>query len=115
MPSIYILPFFKRKLKLAIKKHKSVKTDFLSELNLFLKAKDKHKWKAEYGLYKIRIPLSSENIGKSGGYRTLVLIGQNDIFFPISLYFKGDKEVLSKKEIKNDLIMAKLEIDELFS
>lgn len=112
MSSFFLLPLFKRQLKKALKKHHSLKRDVLRSLNDFLNDAHKERYTAEKGLYKIRIPISSDNTGKSGGYRTLILLGSSNIFFPIALYFKGDREVLSEQELKTLLISARIEIED---
>jgi len=112
MSHILLLPFFKRKIKKALKKHHSLKKDFYKHAQTFLESKEKNRWKADMGLYKVRVPISSEKIGKSGEYRTLLLFAKEDLFIPVSLYFKGDTEILSRQEIKRDLIQASLELEE---
>jgi len=112
MNQIYFLPLFIRKIKQAKKKHIYIKDDILSSLQEFLDNSDKEKYLAEFGLYKIRIPIKQANIGKSGGYRVLVLFNKKDVYFPVSLYFKGDQGSLEKQEIKRDIIQAYLEIQE---
>ena len=55
-------------------------------------------------LYKIRINSSDLQTGKSGGFRLIVLLVSNkDVLVPITLYFKGDKENISKTELQRHL------------
>ena len=53
-----------------------------------------------HSVYKIRLKSSNLNRGKRNSFRLIILLIEVDnIITPITMYFKGDKENISKKEI----------------
>ena len=102
--NIIILPSFKRQLKFYLKKYSSLKEELILSLENFDKRKAVFLGR---DVYKLRLKTKNLNKGKSNSFRVLVLlIEQDDQLVPISIFFKGDKENLSKKEINDYLEMA---------
>lgn len=62
--------------------------------------------------YKIRLRCSDLKRGKSKSFRLILHILEEDrLMVPISLYFKSNRENLSKKEIMLDLADAVRELE----
>ncbi|WXU00632.1 MAG: hypothetical protein Ctma_1358 [Catillopecten margaritatus gill symbiont] len=55
------------------------------------------------GLYKKRVKNSSNNSGKSGGFRMIVYQIRNDRIVLMSVYSKSQKENISSLELQNIL------------
>lgn len=105
-----ILPHFKKQLKPLIKKYKELKKDVILELEHFNK---KNSVALGQNIYKLRLKSSNTNKGKSGGFRLIIFIHEIDkIIFPITIYFKSDKENISIKEIKYHLSSVLGEIND---
>ena len=91
---------FNNEVKSLTKKYPSLKNDILM---LIMRLKENPAQGTSLGnnIYKVRLAVTSKGRGKSGGARvmTLVKIEENRIvlFF---IYNKGDRDSLSKKEIK---------------
>ena len=52
-------------------------------------------------VYKIRLAITSENKGKSGGARVISFVKIiNETVYLLSIYNKGEKESISNKEIE---------------
>jgi mRNA-degrading endonuclease RelE of RelBE toxin-antitoxin system len=91
---------FEKEFKRLLKKHASLKSDFL-------KITEKIKQKPDFGTalghncYKIRMQISSKGKGKSGGARilTYVYISGKSVYL-LSIYDKSEKENISTKELK---------------
>ncbi|WP_417609283.1 type II toxin-antitoxin system RelE/ParE family toxin [Owenweeksia hongkongensis] len=100
---ILITPNFKREFKRLAKKYSSLKND-LSKLIADLKANPTTGTHLGNNIYKIRLAISSNRKGKSGGARviTFVQIDEHTILL-FSIYSKSDKASISDKEIR-DLI-----------
>lgn len=53
-------------------------------------------------VYKIRLAVASKNKGKSGGVRVISYVHINEsTVLLLSIYNKGEKETISRKEIQN--------------
>ncbi len=101
MYNFIILPHFKKQLKPLLKKYQKLKDDLITELTQFNKEKCVAMGQ---NIYKTRIKSSNINKGKRGGFRLIIFIVEtNKIIYPISIYFKGDKENISKQKIKYHL------------
>ena len=102
--------YFKQQTKLYFKKHKNLIDDVISLLENFDK---KNSISLGANTYKIRLKSSNINKGKSASFRLIVLILEiNNIISPVALYFKGDKENISKKEIRYHAKLIIKEINE---
>ncbi|MFH1657339.1 MAG: hypothetical protein ABH919_02630 [bacterium] len=97
MNNFYLSKHFLRQLKPLIKKYRRLKNDLISVLKNF----DKETSIAlGNNLYKIRIKNSNIRKGKNKSFRLIVFVWQNkNTLVPIVIYFKGDKENISKKEL----------------
>ncbi len=101
---IIILASFKRQIKPYIKKHKNLKEELIFCLENFNK---KNAVSLGKSIYKINLKIKNINKGKNKSFRVIILLQELDnILIPISIFFKGDKENLSRKEINNSLNMA---------
>ena len=57
-----------------------------------------------HNVYKVRLKTKDIHRGKSKSFRLLVLIVEVDQYIvPMTLYFKGDQENITKKELNNHL------------
>lgn len=102
--NIIILPSFKRQLKPYLKKHQDLKEELIFCLENFDK---KNAVFLGSNVYKIRLKIKNLNKGKNKSFRVLILLIESaDQLIPISIFFKGDKENLSKKEINDSLEKA---------
>jgi mRNA-degrading endonuclease RelE of RelBE toxin-antitoxin system len=105
-----ILPHFKRELKKYLKKHRGLEVDIITSLENFQKNEAVH---IGNDIYKIRLKTSSLNKGKSNSFRMLLLVLEIDkIITPVTIFFKGDIDNLSYKEINNhlEIILSELKI-----
>jgi len=96
-----ILPHFKKQLKKLTKKYGNLPNDTITILTNFNKQSSVFLGNS---IYKIRIKSSDINKGKSKGFRLIIFIIELEkIIYPILIYYKGDKENVSKREIKYHL------------
>ncbi|MFH1192312.1 MAG: type II toxin-antitoxin system RelE/ParE family toxin [bacterium] len=103
-----ILPYFRKQLKHYIKKYRSLKGAVIKELGGFDKKKAAH---IGNNVYKMRLKCDDITKGKSKSFRLIILIIEADNFLvPITLYFKGDSENISKKELNDHLEKILLEL-----
>lgn len=97
MYQFYISRHFKKQLKPLLKKHKDLKKEVVQALKDFRKD-ETHSLGAN--TYKIRISSPSLNKGKSHGFRLIILlVTSSNLIAPITIYFKGDRNSITKKEI----------------
>lgn len=62
-------------------------------------------------LYKIRV--AGKGLGKSGGYRAVVLVMEiNHILAPVCIYAKSERESISQEELDNHLAEVERELSE---
>ena len=95
--SIRTIPNFDKQAKRLSKKHPSLKSD-LDVLRL-----NPNEGKSlGKNCYKMRMPISSKNKGKSGGARviTCVFVLSSEIYL-LDIYDKSEKENISEKELKH--------------
>ena len=103
-----ILLHFKRQLKLHTKKYRHLKKAVIKELEQFQKSKHTS---LGGNIYKIRIKSKDIPKGKSKSFRLLILVMELEKYLvPITIYFKGDQEEITKKEINNHLETIVLEL-----
>jgi len=101
MLEIVILPHFQKQLKQYKKKFSGLKEALLSELNSFKKERAIGLGR---DLYKIRLSIKGLQKGKSGSFRVILFIAEVEQYLiPITLYFKGDTENLTKKDLEKHL------------
>jgi mRNA-degrading endonuclease RelE of RelBE toxin-antitoxin system len=64
-------------------------------------------------IWKVRVPSKDLKKGKSGGFRVIYAwTGGQPILYPLFIYFKGEKEDITKEEIENLLRKLFLELDQ---
>ena len=102
--SIYraiLLASFLKNLKPYLKKYRSLKNSIIETLENFDKNHHPH---LENGVYKVRLKTADISRGKSKSFRLIVLLIEVDKFLvPIAIYFKGDQQDISKKELNDKL------------
>lgn len=91
---------FNNEVKHLIKKYPSLKKDII-KLIMSLKENPAQGIALGNNVYKVRLSVTSKGKGKSGGTRIMTLVKTEEnrvvLFF---IYNKGNKDLLSKKEIK---------------
>lgn len=115
MYRIFIADHFKRQIKTYTKKYRSIAEDIADLLDRFDRrgAQDLGR-----GLFKVRVKSSNIPRGKSKSFRVIVFVVEVDLLIaPIALYFKGDQEDISKKELNDHLqgVIFELRMQGLFS
>lgn len=97
---IAITHTFDKELKRLAKKHRSIKAD-VSELGQQLEQNPAMGDEVMKNCYKIRMAITSKNKGKSGGARviTYVYVVKETVFL-LSIYDKGEQEVIENHELK---------------
>ncbi|MDC1205236.1 hypothetical protein N8083_00105 [Candidatus Pacebacteria bacterium] len=108
MQRIIILPHFKKQLKPFVKKYASLKGSVIETLECFDKRQHPH---IGNDLYKVRLSVKELQKGKSKSFRMMVLvIQQQEYVVPVAIYFKGDKENLSTKELNTQMEIILFEL-----
>lgn len=108
MHQTLILPHFKKQLKAYAKKYKYLKEVVIKTIQEF--KKEQHT-SLGGNIYKIRIKSKDILKGKSKSFRLLIfIIETGNYIVPIAIYFKGDKEDLTKKEINDHLAAILFEL-----
>lgn len=101
MYQIIIPPSFKRELKRYVKKYRNLKDSIIETLENFNQNLYPH---LGNNIYKIRLKTKDISKGKSKSFRLIVLLIEVDKFLvPITIYFKGDQQDISKKELNDRL------------
>lgn len=101
MYQIIVLPYFLKQAKRYIKKFPSFKENLVKILETFRKESADS---LGNNLYKIRFSPKLLARGKSSSFRIIILLVEKDDFIiPVTLYFKGDRVSLSKREINDHL------------
>lgn len=96
-----VLPHFKKQLKAYCKKYRRLKETTEEILENFYKNQGIYLGNR---LYKIRIATKDIPRGKSKSFRLIILLLELDtLIIPVTIYFKGDKENISNKEINQHL------------
>lgn len=103
-----VLSYFIRRLKPYAKKHPDLRDAILHALQHF----DTRQHDCIGGsVYKVRLKMKSLARGKSASARMLVLVMEIEHFLvPITIYFKSDRETLTKKEINHHLQEVLIEL-----
>lgn len=106
-----ILPHFKKQLKNYLKKYPNLKDGVIFALEQF----NKTSWPClGHGVYKIRVRTKDIPKEKNKSFRVVALLIEVEHFLiPITIYFKGDQEDITKKEINNhlEIIINELETE----
>ena len=103
-----ILPHFKRQLKRYLKKYRHLKEAVISILEDFNTRQHVH---IGSNVYKVRLHTKDIPRGKSKSFRLLVFVVEIEKYLvPICIYFKGDQEDITKKEINDHLEMILFEL-----
>lgn len=103
-----ILPHFKRQLKRYSKKYRNLKEAVISILEHFDKRQHVH---IGSNVYKVRLQTKDIPRGKSKSFRLLVFVVETEKYLvPICIYFKGDQEDITKKEINEHLEVILFEL-----
>ena len=108
MYKVVISSHFKKQLKPLVKKYRHLKENLESMLTNFNKGAHQALGK---NTYKARLKSQDLPRGKNKSFKLIVLVGeQSKLLAPITIYFKGEKENISKKEINYHLTMTILEL-----
>ena len=108
MSQFIILPHFYRQLKQLVKKYHHLKVAVINVLENFDKNKQTH---LGQNVYKIKLRTSDVSRGKSKSFRLIVLVVESGVYLvPITIYFKGDRETVSQKELNAHLETILLEL-----
>lgn len=103
-----ILPHFHRQIKHYSKKYRSLKDSIIELLENFQKTQHTHLGNS---IYKVRLSVKEITRGKSKSFRLITLIVEiKKYIVPIAIYFKGDRQNLTQKEINDHLEIALLEL-----
>lgn len=89
---------FKKQLKKIKKKYPHVKDDLLGIIETF---DANNEISIGRSIYKIRIPSSDMQKGKSGGFRSYIyLYIKNNLLLPLCIYPKSETESITENELK---------------
>ncbi len=103
-----ILPHFKRQLKELAKKYRHLDQAVIDCLESF--RPDQHTAVGN-SVYKIRLRSKDVARGKSKSFRMMALVIEADRYcIPIALYFKGDQQDMTKKELNDHLEIILFEL-----
>ena len=95
---IFFSVHFKRQLKKLDKKYKHVVDDFLNVIGSFNPAREISIGRS---IYRIRIPSTDMNKGKSGGFRSYVYVYvKKEMLLPLCIYPKSEIEGITESELK---------------
>jgi mRNA-degrading endonuclease RelE of RelBE toxin-antitoxin system len=95
---IFFSEHFKKQLKKLKKKYPQVKDDLLGVVDFF---DPKNEISIGQSIYKIRIPSSDMQKGKSGGFRSyLYLYLKKSLLLPLCIYPKSETESITETELK---------------
>lgn len=95
---IFFSEHFKKQLKKIKKKYPHVKDDFLKIIQLF---DPDNEISIGRSIYKVRIPSTDMQKGKSGGFRSyLYLYHKKELLLPLCIYPKSETENISENELK---------------
>jgi mRNA-degrading endonuclease RelE of RelBE toxin-antitoxin system len=101
---VHLTETFQKSIKALKKKYPHVKDDLLSQIKALEEDPSAGDpipgWNKE--VWKVRVASSDVKKGKRGGYRLIYFwkAGEMKIYL-LAVYFKGDKEAITKKEIES--------------
>lgn len=111
MYQVYLADHFLRQLKFYLKKYRNLENDLVATLQNFTLSSTMPLGRK---LYKIRLKSSDIPRGKSKSFRLIVfLLEVKNVIVPIALYFKGERQDISEKEIEYHLAMVLADIKSL--
>ncbi|MBU4331570.1 hypothetical protein KKD19_02950 [Patescibacteria group bacterium] len=109
MYEIIVLPHFHGQLKRYAKKYRHIKNDVIEKLRGF--DKRQHVYLGNR-IYKLRLKSKDIPRGKNKSLRLVILVVEmTSAIVPVILYFKGDREDISKKELKEHLQIILFELE----
>lgn len=95
---IFFSEHFKKQLKKLKKKYPHIKDDLLSVMGAF---NPRNEIQIGRSIYKIRIPSTDMQKGKSGGFRSYVyLYVKKDLLLPLCIYPKSETETITDNGLK---------------
>ena len=106
---LVLLPHFTKQLKPLLKKYRGLDESVIEMLEKF---SPQHGTLIAPEIYKIRLGTQSLARGKSGAFRLCVYAFELERqIVPITIYFKGDKENLSPKDLEHhtQIILSELQ------
>ena len=96
---VYPTPDFKKFFKKLYKKHPSLKADLQEFINK-LTQEPNTGIHLGYGVYKIRLAISSKGKGKSGGARVITyLVAEENEVYLVFIYDKSQLENITKQQV----------------
>ena len=102
---IKTVPSFVKELKKLAKKYKSIKTDYQKLLETLSKNPKENAIPLGKNCYKLRLRNSDNKKGKSGGYRVIyIVIDENFCVTLLSIYSKSEIENISENLIDSKII-----------
>ena len=103
-----IRPHFRRQLKRYLKKYRHLKDDIIITLENFDKRQHDPLGRS---VYKVRLKSRDVPRGKSKTFRLIVLVIEVERFLvPITIYFKGERQDITKRELNNHLEIILFEL-----
>ncbi|OHA65199.1 MAG: hypothetical protein A3D64_02205 [Candidatus Wildermuthbacteria bacterium RIFCSPHIGHO2_02_FULL_49_9] len=103
-----VLPYFRRQLEPHASKYRHLKDAVAIALDDFRKEQHAH---VGHNVYKVRLRSKDIPRGKSKSFRMLVLVRETEGYVvPMTLYFKGDRDDITKKEVNRHLENILLEL-----
>jgi len=107
----YFSKHFKQQLKQLLKKFPNLKEDLLKNLKKLNLNNEIH---IDHSIYKIRIKSSDLKRGKSGGFRSYILVLKTkSLLIPLCIYSKSEKESLSDVELQYHVNQTSAELKTL--
>ncbi len=108
MRQIVFLPYFKRQLKPLVKKHRGLKNSVIEAVDAFDPSRHAH---LGSDVYKVRIGTPSLRRGKGESFRLILLVVEVDgLLVPVTIYFKGERQTLTQKELDDHIQHVTLEL-----
>jgi mRNA-degrading endonuclease RelE of RelBE toxin-antitoxin system len=102
---IKVVPSFVKELKKLSKKYKSIKKDYANLLEILSQNPKENSISIGKNCYKIRLKNSDNKKGKSGGYRVIyIVIDEEGYITLLSIYSKSDVENISENLIDSKII-----------
>lgn len=99
---------FKKQLKKLKKKYPHIKDDLLEIIEEF---NPDNEISIGRSIYKIRIPSTDMQKGKSGGFRSYIyLYVKKDLLLPLCIYPKSETETITENELKYHFDQTTVEI-----
>ena len=103
-----VLPHFIRQVRAYAKKYRYLNDAVADTLDDF--HKEQHA-RLRGNMYKVRLRTKDMARGKSSAFRLIVLIVEiKSYVIPVTLYFKGDKVNITKKELNQHMEIILLEL-----